>query len=275
MRYSWSKLGRDMIFNPFNDTTMLFGLSGLDLTTKDFRGEVWHEFGHALGFIHEHQSPNSGILWNKEVVYKFYGNNPINWSRTMIDQNIFSRYSSTITNSSAYDQFSIMHYSIPSMFTTNGYSVKKTIKFSSTDSAFAKEIYPFPPSPKNATGMLRTKDDRDEIVFTVVYNAPGVSSNEIDFILEPGIDHHGNWVVWWKKIGIPLKGGGEAGLEIQDKSVSNRKFNISLIDRTKGITFWKAKLLGVHTLLGYKWNVLPAIIGGCRVRLTWRRDTCL
>jgi hypothetical protein len=102
-----------------------------------------------------------------------------------------------------------------------------------------------------------------------------VASHEVDFILEPGIDHHGNWITWWKKIGIPLKGGGEAGMEIENKSVSNRKFAVSTLDNTRPLTFWKAKFLGVHTLLDKKWYVMPALVGGCRIRLTWRRDTCL
>ena len=133
-----------------------------------------------------------------------------------------------------------------------------------------------PFDPADARGMLLTGGlDCDEIVFIVDYNASGVASNEIDFILEPGIDHRGNWITEWKKIGIPLKGGGEASLEIQNKSISNRKIAVSLIDKDKPMTFSKAKLLGVHTLLDKKWPVFSALIGGCRVRLTWRRDTCL
>ena len=146
--------------------------------------------------------------------------------------------------------------------------------FSAIDSEYARSVYPFPPEPKNASGVLHTKDDCDEIVFTVEYKTSGVADYEVEFILEPGIDPQANWVTWWKKIGIPLKGGGEAGLEIVDKSVSDRKIAMALIDNTRGISFWKAKFLGVHTLLDYKWNVLPAIIGGCRVRLTWKQDKC-
>lgn len=49
---------------------------------------------------------------------------------------------------------------------------------------------------------------------------------------------------------------------------------LNRINKLKGIAFAKAKLLGVHTPLSYSWNVLPAIQGGCRIRLTWNRDSC-
>ena len=86
---------------------------------------------------------------------------------------------------------------------------------------------------------------------------------------------NGKPVTWWKRIGIPSKGGLDIDMDIENGSVSNKKIPVDIIDKGKGISFSKAKLFGVHTPLIYKWNALPAIIGGCRVRLTWRRDSCL
>jgi hypothetical protein len=96
----------------------------------------------------------------------------------------------------------------------------------------------------------------------------------IEFILEPGIDKIGNMVTWWKQVGIPLKGNGTANLEMWEGKNEVRSIQVSLIDKTRRISFAKAKALGVHTGLNYKWDVLPAIIGGCRVKLTWRNDKC-
>lgn len=66
---SWSLVGRDVIdFVPEPDKrTMNFGW---DLT-RDPReiDTAVHEIGHTVGFPHEHQNPNAGIVWDEEAVY--------------------------------------------------------------------------------------------------------------------------------------------------------------------------------------------------------------
>ncbi|ODT62013.1 hypothetical protein ABS71_16335, partial [bacterium SCN 62-11] len=47
----------------------------------DYRNTVLHEFGHALGMGHEHQSPNANILWNREFIYNYYAGPPNQWDR--------------------------------------------------------------------------------------------------------------------------------------------------------------------------------------------------
>jgi hypothetical protein len=137
---------------------------------------------------------------------------------------------------------------------------------------FSKQVYPFPVVPPTATGVLLTGDDCDEIAFTVEYNV--VDKSMIEFTLAPGRDANNNLINWWKKIAIPVIGNGEVGLEMQDGYSATKTVLATIIDRSKGIGFGKAKFAGVHTGLNYSWNAWPAIIGGCRVKLIWRRDKC-
>lgn len=277
---SWSMIGKDILFNPFGAFTMNFGWFTDRTPDEEFRRVVEHEFGHALGFIHEHQSPAANIAWDREKVYAYFAGEPNKWSRAEVDANLFNKYSRTSTNFSAYDRFSIMHYSFPSELTTDGSAMPMNTDFSPTDKQYARLIYPFPPTPSNATGTLRTGDDCDMVDFVVEYGV--VASDKIEFKMQFGrMDN--KTVTWWKQIGIPLTNNTETLVAIQNHSLIPAENNpvaavqvpVSQININKGISFAKAKLLGVHTPLGFKWNVLPALKGGCRVTLTWKKDSCL
>jgi hypothetical protein len=276
---SWSQIGKDVLFNPFNVNTMNFGWFSDNTEETEFRRTVIHEFGHALGFIHEHQSPVAGIQWDKEKVYKLFAEAPNRWSRGEVDVNIFNKYSRTATNFSAYDRSSIMHYFFPAGLTTDGSIFTMNTDLSAIDKQHVRNIYPFPPTPSNSSGTLRTGDDCDEVAFSVEYNR--VASTVVEFVIQLGTANGRN-VTWWKQVGIPRSGNTETFLWVQNHSLiqsENRtSFSVQIpvaeLDASRGISFWKAKFLGVHTLLGYKWNVMPCLTGGSRVVLIWNKDSC-
>ncbi len=266
---SWSLVGRDVLNNPMGYQTVNFGWLDQNTADTEFSRVIIHEFGHVLGFIHEHQAPAAGIPWDTTKVIAYFSGTPNNWSREKIDFNIFQTFSKTETNSSAYDRLSIMHYFFPPEFVTDGSMFTYNINLSVTDKQFAKQVYPYPPTQ---TGLLQTGDDCDEIEFSIEYDV--VPKNIIEFTMEPGRDANNNLITWWKKIAIPTIGNGEVGLEMQDGYSVTKSVPVVILDRSKGISFGKAKIAGVHTGLNFKWNAWPAILGGCRVKLKWRRDKC-
>lgn len=121
---------------------MNFGWFDENTPDEEFSRTTKHEFGHALGLIHEHQNPAGGIKWNKEAVYRDLSAPPNNWDRETIDRNSFQRYNKTITQYTEVDPQSIMMYRIPARWTTDGNSYGENVfDLSDNDKKFAKEQY--------------------------------------------------------------------------------------------------------------------------------------
>ncbi|KAL8342348.1 hypothetical protein RB601_005013 [Gaeumannomyces tritici] len=126
---------------PADQPTMNFGWLKDSTPEREFSRVITHEFGHALGCIHEHQSPATPILWNKKFTYEYYQSTQ-NWTKDEVDTNLFDHYASTTTQFSAFDPSSIMVYAIPSSMTTNGYSTAANDHPSETDKSFIANAYP-------------------------------------------------------------------------------------------------------------------------------------
>ena len=102
---------------------------------------VLHEFGHALGLIHEHQNPNRPIAWNRAAVIADLSGPPNEWDLPTIENNIFKRYDPTELSSTPVDPQSIMMYPIPAAWTTDGFSAALNRELSGTDKEFIREAY--------------------------------------------------------------------------------------------------------------------------------------
>jgi hypothetical protein len=102
---AWSYLGRDVLNQAESDRTMNFGWN----VTHDIDTPI-HEIGHTLGFPHEHQNPNAGIVWDEEAVYAELAGPPNNWSRAKTHWNIIRKLPQSDVEGSVWDKDSIMHY---------------------------------------------------------------------------------------------------------------------------------------------------------------------
>ena len=151
---SWSYLGTYCNYIDQNNPSMNFGWFNSGTPDSEFSRTVTHEFGHALGLIHEQSQPNSSIPWDKQKVYAYYKSNNPTWTDAYIDDNVLFKYSASITNSSAYDTASIMHYVVPASLTTNGFSVGWNNYLSVTDKNFIMATYPHS-TPRNVATVFK------------------------------------------------------------------------------------------------------------------------
>lgn len=137
---SWSYIGTDSrLYSHKEKPSMNYGWFDENTTEEEFQRTILHEFGHALGLLHEHKNPTSDIEWNLPVVYNYYMSQ--GWTKAQIDEQVLNKYSVTLSNHN-YDPSSIMHYPIPANFTTNGYEVTWNTTLSKGDIELISEMYP-------------------------------------------------------------------------------------------------------------------------------------
>ncbi|NEQ34684.1 MAG: hypothetical protein F6K04_27625, partial [Leptolyngbya sp. SIO4C5] len=105
---AWSYLGRDILNQGQFERTMNFGWSLTD--HPDEIDTAVHEIGHTLGFPHEHQNPNAGIVWNEDAVYEDLAGPPNYWPREVTYHNIIRKIQPALVEGSDWDPDSIMHY---------------------------------------------------------------------------------------------------------------------------------------------------------------------
>jgi hypothetical protein len=141
---SWSYLGTQCRQIKEPEPTMNYGWLTPSSTDEELRKVVLHEFGHALGLIHEHQNPQGGIKWNEAAVINDLSGPPNNWNEQQIRDNMFAKYEGvTATN---VDSESIMLYPVPMSWTLPDESGKQFSSdtnsvLSNVDKDFIRQCY--------------------------------------------------------------------------------------------------------------------------------------
>jgi hypothetical protein len=143
----WSYVGtQSKLISPDKQTLNLHDMDRTDFTDQD-DGVILHEFGHAIGFEHEHQSPIGGCdaQFNWEYLYASLG-----WSKAEVDRNMkqFNTSSSaTGLLTTPFDSKSIMLYSLDAQAFLDAahascYIAEPNTSISSIDQKAAEIVYP-------------------------------------------------------------------------------------------------------------------------------------
>ena len=142
---SWSAVGKDALntryFSP-REATMNFGWIRDDTSAAERQRVVLHEFGHALGCIHEHEGPKFTRKWNRELVLKVFAGPPNYWSRADIEANVLHKYGPRGIRSTVYDPKSIMLYAFDAALFTDGLGpTNENGRLSALDRKMIVEMY--------------------------------------------------------------------------------------------------------------------------------------
>ncbi|HUW15279.1 MAG TPA: hemopexin repeat-containing protein [Anaerolineae bacterium] len=140
---SWSYIGTDALAVSGGRPTMNYGWLTPNSSDTEYNRVVLHEFGHALGMIHEHQHPEAGIPWDRDAVLAYYTGPPNNWSVASTEHNVLEAYSRDISQYSVFDIHSIMLYPIPNAHTMGDFAVPwSNFELSDADRSFIDRVYP-------------------------------------------------------------------------------------------------------------------------------------
>lgn len=155
---AWSFIGSDCRQTYQNEPTMNFGWFDVATTI--------HEFGHALGMIHEHQNPKGNtIQWDKQKVYN-WASRTQGWDQNTTYRNIIEKYDSNQINGSDFDPNSIMLYFFPGSLTINNQGTHQNLRLSPYDVEYLNSIYPNNNSQKCGIISCQSPDE----FYSKVYN---------------------------------------------------------------------------------------------------------
>jgi hypothetical protein len=140
----WSYIGKESTYDSAKRDFCTMNYEHINVLSTDdlISGLVLHEFGHALGCVHEHQGPAAQQLyWNKPVVEAHY-KTKYGWEPKKVEDNIFKRWEGVNMTNSEYDPDSIMLYEFPANFFTNGKPTKSNYQTVDWRQSFHSEDVP-------------------------------------------------------------------------------------------------------------------------------------
>lgn len=182
----WSLVGADSINSRIkggapNETSLNLARFDTELPS-DWRGTVIHEFGHALGFEHEHQNPagacgfrfydDSGYkrtvddqgwftidaMGRRPGLYTYLGGKANYWKQSEVDRNLKDIKVTSAYLNTGFDSSSIMKYHFESFFFQAGdrspcYTSARTEALSPADLAGARSVYPHNATREDIVGQ--------------------------------------------------------------------------------------------------------------------------
>jgi hypothetical protein len=138
----WSLVGVDALKCPSPLPTMTLGGFTKNTDSVELRRVVIHEFGHAIGCVHEQSSPSIDIPWDRQKVYDYYQSH-IGWDQAKVDHNVFKRYKkSEVHFTKQHDPESIMQYPVPNELTIGDFEIGWNTMLSEMDKVFIARMYP-------------------------------------------------------------------------------------------------------------------------------------
>lgn len=185
-----SYVGVDCNNIPKTQPTMWLDSFSMSTSEGEYRRVVRHEFGHHLGFIHEHSRRAIVQLLDDQKVIALFKRTQ-GWSEAEIRQQILTPIEEMLLlNPPPADVVSIMTYGFPGSVTKSGQPIPGGMDIDPTDGAYCAKIYPkattppVEPPPTGALTMAEVLAALDVIREAIIARNPRLSSRDVSFIRE-------------------------------------------------------------------------------------------
>lgn len=106
---------------------------------------IVHEFGHALGMMHEMRSPSVGLTWVKSALQAKYASGNLDTYRQIMKQ-----FNPDKVVALPFDETSVMGYPLPASSNKQGVEIKPSNEFTALDKKWLRMTYG--PTPDNPDG---------------------------------------------------------------------------------------------------------------------------
>ena len=136
LKGNWSYIGTHAKHADESEPTM--HLNRTD-DSKAFRSTALHEFGHALGLMHEHQHPENTVDWNTQAVFHEYTSESV--SEDLIQEQFLDVFSDPEFLVTPYDKKSVMHYHVPGRLRSNEQDIPGNTHLSKGDQDAIRKLY--------------------------------------------------------------------------------------------------------------------------------------
>jgi len=187
----WSLLGTDSLQSGFpggQSMNLQFPTQLARVDQKELQRVALHEFGHALGAVHEHQSPTRQIPWIRARVYAWYFANTDFRDRATVDQQVLNACSEPQLRATAWDAHSIMEYPIDpylveDSFREQALATQHNDTLSELDKTWMSTIYevtvpsptvPLPTTPTTIPHPVAPPVSNGEIDIPLIVDGPSV-----------------------------------------------------------------------------------------------------
>lgn len=154
-----SMIGRSSVaYARAGQATIVLNQATHGANPRAWRRTILHEFGHALGLLHEHQNPRAKIKWNEQAVTAYLARSGMDEQQTR--ENVLTTAGG---DGKDFDPASIMLYALPREATQDGMVFSYNTDLSPMDKEVIASLYPGRdgPVPARATPAVAPVDNRD------------------------------------------------------------------------------------------------------------------